>query len=106
MLPEEAEQIEEWLYGCDWCTVSCPPRESIDTRIPVDLEWLLKTPAGELRRLIKGNATGYAGITQLRKNAVILLKKMNTPRAKELLAWVQKNTGSQLLRDQINRWGS
>ncbi|MEE9369016.1 MAG: QueG-associated DUF1730 domain-containing protein [Pontiella sp.] len=101
---EESEMIEDWLFGCDWCSVVCPPRDKVDTRIPIDLEWLLKTPAAEIRRLIKGNATGYAGVTQLRKNAVILLKKRSSPKAGELLAWVANNTGSKLIRDQLAAW--
>ena len=101
---EEGEMIEDWLFGCDWCTVSCPPRDTMDTRIPIDLEWLLKTSAGELRRMIKGNASSYAGVTQLRKNAVIVLKNMEMPRAEELLEWVRKNSGSDLIREQIDLW--
>ena len=101
---EEGEMIGDWLFGCDECTIVCPPRDKIDTRIPIDLEWLLKTPAGELRRLIKGNATAYADVTQLRKNAVIILKKMKTPRSKEILEWVRKNSGSDLIRQQIDLW--
>ncbi len=101
---QEGEMVEDWLFGCDWCTVVCPPRDRIDTRIPVDLEWLLKTPAAEIRRIIKGNAVSYAGVTQLRKNAVVILKKQSTPQAKELLAWVEKNTGSELIRSQLTAW--
>jgi epoxyqueuosine reductase len=97
----ESEMIEDWLFGCDWCSVVCPPRDKIDTRIPVDLEWLLKTPAAELRRLIKGNAVSYAGVTQLRKNAVVILKKNSSLAARELLDWVDKNSGSELIRDQL-----
>lgn len=97
----EGDMIEDWLFGCDWCSVVCPPRDKIDTRIPVDLEWLLKTPAGELRRVIKGNAVSYAGVTQLRKNAVVILKKSDTPAARELLEWVGKKTGSELIRNQL-----
>jgi epoxyqueuosine reductase len=93
--------IEDWLFGCDWCSVVCPPRDKIDTRIPVDLEWLLKTPSAELRRLIKGNAVSYAGVTQLRKNAVVILKKSTSPIARELLEWVGEKTGSELIRDQL-----
>lgn len=93
--------IEDWLFGCDGCSVVCPPRDKIDTRIPVDLEWLLKTPAAELRRLIKGNAVSYAGVTQLRKNAVVILKKDSSSAARELLDWVGKKTGSELIRDQL-----
>ncbi len=98
---KESEMIEDWLFGCDWCSVVCPPKDKKDTRIPIDLEWLLKTPAGELRRLIKGNATGYAGVTQLRKNAIVLLKKDKSDKAMALLDWVEKNTGSALIRKQL-----
>ena len=96
--------IGDWLFGCDECTTVCPPRDKADTRIPVDLEWLLKTPAAEVRRTIKGNATAYAGVSQLRKNAVVILKKMKSPRADELLGWVRNNTGSDLIREQIELW--
>jgi epoxyqueuosine reductase len=97
----EAAMIDDWIFGCDGCTVVCPPRDKIDTRIPVDLEWLLKFPAAEIRRTIKDNATAYAGVTQLRKNAAAVLKNMNTPRANALLDWVRTNTGSDLIRSQI-----
>ncbi len=98
----EGQSIGNWLFGCDDCTMVCPPKGKIDMRIPVDLEWLLKTSAAEVRRTIKGNATGYAGVTQLRKNAVVVLKNMATPRAQELLQWVGENTGSELIRQQID----
>ncbi len=101
---KEGEMIEDWLFGCDWCTVVCPPKDKVDTRIPVDLEWLLKTPAAQLRRLIRKNAVSYAGVTQLRKNAVVLLKKSPLPAAGELLDWVGKKTGSALIRDQYTAW--
>jgi len=100
----EGELIEDWLFGCDWCTVVCPPRDKVDTRIPVGLEWLLRSPAAEIRRVIAGNATAYAGVTQLRKNAVVLLKKNSSPRARELLQWVLQNTGSAVVRDQLTAW--
>jgi len=99
---EEEGMTGDWLFGCDDCTTVCPPRDKLDTRIPVDLEWLLKTPSGQLRKLIKGNAVSYAGVTQLRKNAVVILKKMTDPRAIELLDWVRENTGSDLIRQQID----
>lgn len=101
---EEGQMIGDWIFGCDDCTTVCPPKDKVDTRIPVDLEWLLKTPAGELRRLIKGNAVSYAGVTQLRKNAVVVLKGMQSARAAELLEWTRKNTGSDLIRQQIDLW--
>ena len=101
---QEGESVGNWLFGCDDCTTVCPPRVETDLRIPVDLEWLLKTPAAEVRRTIKGNATSYAGVTQLRKNAVVVLKNMETPRPQDLLQWVYKNTGSELIRQQIDSW--
>ncbi|MDF7826792.1 DUF1730 domain-containing protein [Pontiellaceae bacterium B12227] len=100
----ESEMIENWLFGCDWCSVVCPPKDKVDTRIPVDLEWLLKTSAGEVRRTIKGNATSYAGVTQLRKNAVAILKKSGSPRAEELLGWVAEHSGSELIQSQLSAW--
>jgi epoxyqueuosine reductase len=101
---EEGGMIDDWIFGCDDCTVVCPPRDKIDTRIPVDLEWLLTSPAAEIRRTIKGNATSYAGVTQLRKNAVVVLKGMNARPADELLSWVREKTGSDLIRQQIDLW--
>ncbi|MCP4452048.1 MAG: epoxyqueuosine reductase [Planctomycetes bacterium] len=100
----EGLMIEDWLFGCDWCSIVCPPRDRVDTRIPVDLEWLLKTPAAEVRRAIKGNAASYAGVRQLRKNAVVLLKKHPSAKAKALLAWVRANTGSDLILQQMDLW--
>jgi len=99
---EEAGWLGDWLFGCDDCTTVCPPRDKVDMRIPVDLEWLLKSPASEIRRTVEGNAVVYAGVTQLRKNAVVILKKMGTPRARELLGWARENTGSDLIRQQID----
>lgn len=101
---EEGGMIGDWLFGCDECTIVCPPRDKADARIQVDLEWLLKTPAAEVRRAIKGNATAYAGVTQLRKNAMVVLKNTGTPQANELLGWVRENTGSDLIRRQIDLW--
>lgn len=101
---EEGGMMEDWLFGCDWCTVACPPRDKIDTRIPVDLEWLLKTPANQLKQFMRDNAVAYAGVTQLRKNAVVLLKRNESPRAKKFLEWVHKNTGSELILDQLTAW--
>ncbi|MCK5913361.1 MAG: DUF1730 domain-containing protein [Desulfuromusa sp.] len=98
---EEGKLIGNWLFGCDDCTMVCPPRVAADLRIPVDLEWLFKTPAAAIRRTMKGNATAYAGVTQLRKNAVVVLKNKGTTPAHDLLQWVGKNTGSELIRQQL-----
>ena len=75
-----------------------------DSRIPIDLSWLLKTPAGEVRRLIRDNATSYAGVTRLRRNAIALLKLRNDSKSSELLEWTYKRTGSELLKQQLNAW--
>lgn len=99
---EEGAMIGDWIFGCDHCTTVCPPRDTTDLRIPVDLEWLLKTSAGELRRTLKGNAASYAGVTQLRKNAVIVLNNINSHAGNVLLDWTRKNTGSDLIHQQIN----
>lgn len=101
---EEGGMIGDWLFGCDDCTTVCPPRDKLDTRIPVDLEWLLKTPAPQIRRVIKDNAASYAGVTRLRKNAVVVLKNKMSLQADELIGWVRKNTGSDLIRAQIDLW--
>lgn len=101
---EEAAVVGDWIFGCDCCTSICPPATLTDLRIPIDLEWLLKSPASEVRRMIKGNATSYAGVTQLRKNAVVVLKNMRTERACTLIKWVAENSGSELIRDQITLW--
>ncbi|MCK5825778.1 MAG: DUF1730 domain-containing protein [Desulfuromusa sp.] len=101
---EEGKSIGSWLFGCDDCTMVCPPRVKVDMRIPIDLEWLFKVPASEIRSTIKGNATAYAGVTQLRKNAVVVLKNMQTLRAQDLLQWVDENSGSELIRRQIGSW--
>jgi len=101
---KEGESIGGWLFGCDGCTMSCPPLDSVDMRIAVDLEWLLKTSASAVRKTIKGNAATYAGVTQLRKNAVVVLKNMGSSRAQALLTWVRENTGSELIRQQIDLW--
>ena len=101
---EEGEKMGDWLFGCDDCTTACPPFNTVDGRIPIDLEWLLKTSSAEIRRTLKGNAAAYAGVTQLRKNAVVLLKKRGTPRARALIEWVRENSGSELILKQIDQW--
>ena len=98
---EERVMMEDWLFGCDWCTVVCPPKDKEETRIPVDLEWLLKASAGEIRRILKGTACEYAGVTKLRRNAVAILKEKNSPEANELLNWAEKNLKSPLVLEQI-----
>ena len=99
---KERVMVEDWLFGCDWCTVVCPPKDKVDTRIPIDLEWLLKSSAGELRRIMKGTACEYAGVTKLRRNAIAILKEKDTPAAKGLLQWAKENLKSPLVLEQID----
>lgn len=99
---EERLMMEDWLFGCDWCTVVCPPKDKQETRIPVDLEWLLKSSAGKLRRIMKGAACEYAGVTKLRRNAVAILQEKNTPEARDLLKWAKENLKSPLVLEQLN----
>ena len=98
---QESKMIGDWLFGCDGCTSACPPFRRDDLRIPVDLEWLLKSSAGTVRRAINGSAVAYTGVTRLRRNAVAILSHSTSPRARELLMWVEKETGSKLIRDQL-----
>ena len=100
----EGIMINDWIFGCDDCSNVCPPKDKIDTRIPIDLEWILKTPSAEIRRLIKNNATSYAGVTQLRKNAVVVLKNYNNRRSNDLLKWTSLNNKSKLIQEQLVAW--
>ena len=102
---DDRQYLDDWLFGCDWCTVVCPPKDKIDTRIPVDLEWLLKSSTGQLKRLIKGTAIEYAGVIQLRRNAVAILQghaEKGNNKAQDLINWTRENTGSQLIIDQCD----
>ncbi|MCM8537409.1 MAG: DUF1730 domain-containing protein [Lentisphaeraceae bacterium] len=99
----ESRLIEEWLFGCDWCTVVCPPKDKEDTRIPISLEWLMKSSAGEIKRIIKGSAIEYAGVTKLRRNAAAILKQSDHPKAQELIEWSLKNLQSPLVLEQLNQ---
>jgi len=100
----EGKLINDWLFGCDDCSNVCPPKEKIDSRIPIDLEWFLKTSSGNLRRLVKNNAVSYTSISQLRRNAIVILKNKNNSKANELIEWTRKNSNSKLVVDQINAW--
>ena len=98
----DRDLMEDWLFGCDWCSIVCPPKEKEDYRIPVDLEWLLKSSAGEVRRTIKGTAVEYAGVQKLRRNAICVLRKSDDPLALELLTWCRDNLQSDMLLSQID----
>ena len=95
----EERAIGRWIFGCDDCTSVCPPVWR-DGRMAVDLGWLLKAPSGEVRRRLEGTAMAYAGVGRLRRNAVAVLKGMDAPEAKALLAWTRANAGSARVRAQ------
>ena len=101
---DEGRMIGDWIFGCDLCSNVCPPKEKIDSRIPIDLEWLFKSSSGSIKNLIQNNATSYVGVTQLRKNAIIVLKNKNNKKANDLIRWVKNHSKSQLVLDQINAW--
>lgn len=101
---EEGLMINDWIFGCDDCSTVCPPKEKVDTRIPIDLSWLIKTPTGIIRRLIKNNATSYAGVTQLRRNAVVVLKNNYNSQSYDLLKWIEQNNKSELIQKQLKAW--
>lgn len=101
---QEGQSIGDWLFGCDCCTSVCPELPVEDLRMPVDLQWLLEAPAGEIRRVIKNSAVSYTGVTRLRRNAVVILKNLGTPEALQLLTRVRQTSGSDLIRRQIDLW--
>jgi len=90
-----------WLYGCDYCTFSCPDNSQQNPGIELSLEWLLKSPASQVKRLIKGSAMEYAGVTRLRRNAVAILMENKSSEADSLLKWVEGNNSSPLIQEQI-----
>ena len=100
--PDEETAMGDWLFGCDGCTAICPPAAA-DLRVPVDLEWLLTSTAGTVRRALRDNAAAYAGVTRLRRNAVAVLKNLGSPEAAKLLRWVGAKTGSDLVREQVDQ---
>ena len=99
----QRKNLGYWLFGCDDCTVVCPPKDKLKTAIPIDLEWLLQTPTNKIKKLLKHTAIEYAGVTKLRRNAVAILQEQySTPKASELLNWVQNNNNSKLVQQQLS----
>ncbi|NOY75168.1 MAG: epoxyqueuosine reductase [Kiritimatiellaeota bacterium] len=98
----ESELLGDWIFGCGECLNVCR-----DTRLPppagIDLRWLLEVSAGEVSRSIKGTAMEYAGVTQLRRNALIVLGNDSSKDALELVARFSRRTSSELLRETAAR---
>ena len=92
----ERRLLGDWIFGCDECVLPCP-----DTNLPlstgINLEWLLEASAGEIRRAIRGTAMEYAGVTLLRRNAIIALDNAGQPEALELISRFSRKTSSELL---------
>jgi epoxyqueuosine reductase len=92
--------LGDCLFGCDGCTSCCPPATPPEG-IPVDLEWLLKSSAGEIRRCIAGSALEHAGVSLLRRNAVAILNQSPTQEAADLRRWVQTHCNSPVVLETL-----
>jgi len=94
---EERQLLGDWVFGCDTCTECCP-RSNIPNAFDVDLEWLLMTPSGELKKAVKGTALEYAGVSLLQRNALAVLENRGTEKTVELIKDFSEKTGSELLK--------
>jgi epoxyqueuosine reductase len=94
---DEAVLLQDSLFGCSCCTVSCPGN-SMPEDVQLNLEWLLLESTANVRRTIHNTPLEYAGITQLRRNAIYILNNRNTSETLNLLQRFQKETGSDFLR--------
>ncbi|MFO7820952.1 MAG: 4Fe-4S double cluster binding domain-containing protein [Lentisphaeria bacterium] len=98
----QAQLIGDILFGCDVCTAACPPAQS-PRGVPVDLDWLLRATAGEVKRSIQGTALAYTGVTRLRRNAVAILARHYQAKgvAAELLNYAGHNSRSPVVQDTL-----
>lgn len=94
---EERKQMGYSVFGCDICTECCP-RSNIPNAFDLDLEWLLMSSSGELKKAIKGTALEYAGVTLLQRNALAVLENRNTTESFDLIKKFAEKTGSDLLK--------
>ncbi|MFA6103108.1 MAG: QueG-associated DUF1730 domain-containing protein [Victivallaceae bacterium] len=99
---EEMHLLDGNVFGCSVCTAACPD-SSLPEDFPLDLEWLLSVPSAEVRRTISGTPLEYAGVTLLRRNALIVLGNKRSAAADGLIKEFLKKTGSQLLIDTARR---
>ncbi len=90
------------IFGCSVCTAACPD-SSLPEDFPLDLEWLLLAPSAEVRRAIAGTPMEYAGVTLLRRNALIVLAGKCSEISSGLIKTFLKKNSSPLLADTARR---
>lgn len=93
----ESAMLGNWIFGCDLCSACCP-QGAPPPAAAVDLEWLLLSPAGELREAIAGTVMERAGVTLLRRNALYVLDNTRHPDRGNIMRRFITLTGSDLLR--------
>ncbi|MHB9138584.1 MAG: epoxyqueuosine reductase [Victivallaceae bacterium] len=99
MLTEtEMRMMGNHIFGCQICTGACPD-SSLPPDFPLDLEWLLSAPSAEVRRAIAGTPMEYAGVTLLRRNALIVLANKDSVKSYNIITTFIRHTRSQLLID-------
>lgn len=104
---EQQALLGECLFGCDGCTAPCPPGGAESATVLVDPAWVLRAPAGELRRRIAGTALAYAGPTLLKRNAAAVLGQSLGARDRAALrAWVLAHSRSPAVRDTVAAWAA
>jgi epoxyqueuosine reductase len=103
MLTEtEMRMMGNHIFGCQACTGACPD-SSLPEEFPLDLEWLLSAKSGEVRRAIAGTPMEYAGVTLLRRNALIVLANKGNGNSYNIITKFTRHTRSQLLIDTARR---
>lgn len=93
----ERKLINGWIFGCDDCS-SCCPASKLPHLFPADIKWLLTTPPGQIKERISGTPLEYAGVTLLRRNALVVLGNRNNESALALIKKFTAETGSNLLK--------
>ena len=97
LTPKEGALLGDWIFGCDECLAICPGT-TLPSPFELDLRWLLEASSAETRRAISNTALEYAGVTLLRRNAIIVLANRRHPETEALISRFSRTTGSDLLR--------
>ena len=92
----EMRMMGNRIFGCQACTGACPD-SSLPEDFPLDLEWLLSAPSAEVKRVIAGTPMEYAGVTLLRRNALIVLANKGSENSFAIVKEFLNHTNSQLL---------